>query len=198
MLLRQKSLPFSKLLPTVGAPHRIAPMSTSATMAGAAVPCTTATAPPAIVQYVVLRKDLWTDQGWPLGSIVAQACHASSAAMWESKEDPVTLDYCSPENIDKMTKVGKFRICFKMRLLLFTSCVMVQVVLEVKGEAQLINLISKLTEAGIRHKVWIEQPEGFPTCVATKPYPKSEIAQHFKKLNLCKTASQGKSSSEQS
>ena len=67
----------------------------------------------------------------------------------------------------------------------------VQVVLEVKGEAQLINLIAKLTEAGIRHKVWIEQPEGFPTCVATKPYPKSEIAQHFKKLNLCKTALQG-------
>ena len=67
----------------------------------------------------------------------------------------------------------------------------VQVVLEVKGEAQLINLITKLKEAGIRHKVWIEQPEGFPTCVATKPYPKSEIAQHFKKLNLCKTALQG-------
>lgn len=32
-----------------------------------------------IVQYVVLRKDLWSEKGWPLGSIVAQACHASSA-----------------------------------------------------------------------------------------------------------------------
>ena len=27
-----------------------------------------------LVQYVVLRRDLWTDLGWPLGSIVAQAC----------------------------------------------------------------------------------------------------------------------------
>ena len=34
-----------------------------------------------IVQYVVLRKDLWVEKGWPLGSIVAQACHASSAGV---------------------------------------------------------------------------------------------------------------------
>ena len=84
-------------------------MSTSATTtADAAEPCGTAAASaasPTIVQYVVLRKDLWTDKGWPLGSVVAQACHASSAAMWESKEDPVTLDYCSPEKIDQMHKV---------------------------------------------------------------------------------------------
>lgn len=26
----------------------------------------------AIVQYVVLRRDLWREQGWPLGSIIAQ------------------------------------------------------------------------------------------------------------------------------
>ena len=25
-----------------------------------------------LVQYVVLRRDLWIDLGWPLGSIVAQ------------------------------------------------------------------------------------------------------------------------------
>ncbi len=25
-----------------------------------------------LLQYVVLRRDLWTEQGWPLGSIVAQ------------------------------------------------------------------------------------------------------------------------------
>jgi hypothetical protein len=37
-------------------------------------------------------------------------------------------------------------------------------------------------------KVWIEQPEGYPTCLATKPYPKEEVAHHFKKLNLCKSA----------
>ena len=107
MLLGQKSLPLSRVLPKVRASHRVASMSTSATTtADAAEPCGIVAASPAIVQYVVLRKDLWTDQGWPLGSVVAQACHASSAAMWESKEDPITLDYCSPEKIDQMHKVG--------------------------------------------------------------------------------------------
>ena len=61
-------------------------------------------------------------------------------------------------------------------------------VLEIKGEAQLVNLAAKLKEAGVWHRVWIEQPEGYPTCLATKPYRKSDVAVHFKKLNLCKSS----------
>jgi hypothetical protein len=61
-----------------------------------------------------------------------------------------------------------------------------QVVLEVKGETQLNNLAQKLTEQGVLHKVWVEQPEAYPTALATKPYPKGQISQHFKKLKLCK------------
>ena len=30
-----------------------------------------------IVQYVILRRDLWTELGWPLGSIVAQVRKAN-------------------------------------------------------------------------------------------------------------------------
>eukprot|EP00798_Chlamydomonas_sp_ICE-L_P014669 gene14668-20704_t len=124
-----------------------------------------AEAPPdPIVQYVLLRRDLWQEQGWPLGSVVAQACHASVAAIWMHSDDALTMSYCAPGNLDHMTKV----------------------VLEVKGEAQLRNLAAKLQEAGIAHKLWIEQPEDFPTCLATKPYPKSQVAAQFKKFNLCK------------
>lgn len=119
-----------------------------------------------VVQYVILRKDLWTEQKWPLGSVVAQACHASSAAMWMHRDDEITMKYLADENLDHMHKV----------------------VLEVKGEAQLKNLSEKLTEAGVKHKLWVEQPENYPTCLATKPYHKSEIAQHFKKFQLCKAA----------
>ena len=61
-----------------------------------------------------------------------------------------------------------------------------QVVLEIKGETQLMNLASKLHEAGVQHKLWVEQPENFPTCLATAPLPKEAIQQHFKKLKLCK------------
>ena len=63
---------------------------------------------------------------------------------------------------------------------------MLQVVLEVKGETQLRNLAAKLTDSGVAHKLWIEQPEDFATCLATHPAAKSSVAAHFKKLKLCK------------
>ena len=39
-----------------------------------------------------------------------------------------------------------------------------------KGETQLLNLAAKLTEAGVVHKLWMEEPEHFATCLATRPY----------------------------
>jgi len=56
-----------------------------------------------VVQYVVLRRDLIDT--WPLGSVVTQGCHASVSAVWSNKDDPITIDYCSPEKIDSMHKV---------------------------------------------------------------------------------------------
>ncbi|KAK8975937.1 hypothetical protein V6N11_057770 [Hibiscus sabdariffa] len=55
-----------------------------------------------LVQYVVLRRDLIDT--WPLGSVVTQGCHASVSAIWSHKDDPHTLQYCSPQNIDSMHK----------------------------------------------------------------------------------------------
>eukprot|EP00199_Chlamydomonas_sp_CCMP681_P005322 CAMPEP_0119107840 /NCGR_PEP_ID=MMETSP1180-20130426/11828_1 /TAXON_ID=3052 ORGANISM="Chlamydomonas cf sp, Strain CCMP681" /NCGR_SAMPLE_ID=MMETSP1180 /ASSEMBLY_ACC=CAM_ASM_000741 /LENGTH=137 /DNA_ID=CAMNT_0007093385 /DNA_START=105 /DNA_END=518 /DNA_ORIENTATION=- len=116
------------------------------------------------MQYVVLRKDLWMTMGWPLGSVVAQACHASSAAIWLSREDPITVEYLAPENLDSMRKV----------------------VLECVDEAALRALAAKLDAAGIACKLWIEQPEDIATCLATCPSQKSRMATLFKKLPLCK------------
>lgn len=58
-----------------------------------------------ILQYVILRKDLWKEMKWPLGSVVAQGCHAATAALWLSKDQPITQIYCAPENINHMHKV---------------------------------------------------------------------------------------------
>jgi hypothetical protein len=58
--------------------------------------------------------------------------------------------------------------------------------LEVKGGTQLKNLAEKLEAAGVRHKVWVEQPENIPTCIATAPSLKSQVSSFFKKLKLCK------------
>ena len=46
-----------------------------------------------------------------------------------------------------------------------------KVVLET-GPDDLTKISDKLKEAGVDHKLWIEQPENFPTCLAVKPYPK--------------------------
>ena len=69
--------------------------------------------PDILVQYVVLQRDLI--EKWPLGSIVTQGCHASVCAIWAYKDDPHTIEYCSPENIDSMHKVF-------VRDFLFFSC----------------------------------------------------------------------------
>ena len=58
--------------------------------------------------------------------------------------------------------------------------------LEIKSEAQLRNLSAKLAEAAIPHKLWVEQPEDFATCLATAPCRKSRVAPHVRKLKLCK------------
>ncbi|CAN6236170.1 unnamed protein product [Urochloa humidicola] len=115
-----------------------------------------------LVQYVVLRRDL--ADAWPMGSVVTQGCHAAVAAVWEHRDHPDTAAYCGPDNLDRMHKVT----------------------LEVKGETQLKNLAEKLQVAGVRHKVWIEQPENIPTCIATAPCLKSQVSSFFKKLKLCK------------
>lgn len=117
-----------------------------------------------VLQYVVIRKDLWTALNWPLGSIVAQACHASTAALWLSKEETFTQRYCEPENLDHMHKV----------------------VLEIEDEGALRTLSTTLEQNGVIHKLWIEQPENFATCLATEPRPKSLLQPHFKRLKLCK------------
>ena len=50
-----------------------------------------------------------------------------------------------------------------------------KVVLEVGGEADLVKVAERLKEASVDHKLWVEQPEKYPTCLAVKPNPKEVI-----------------------
>lgn len=60
-----------------------------------------------ILQYIVLRRDLWRDEGWPLGPLVAQGCHAAVAAIQIAKDDPLTQQYLAEDALDHMHKVRK-------------------------------------------------------------------------------------------
>ncbi|XP_045449050.1 putative peptidyl-tRNA hydrolase PTRHD1 [Melitaea cinxia] len=115
-----------------------------------------------LVQYVLLRSDLLKDLGWSIGALVAQACHASTAVLHIFKEDEYTIQYLN--NLDNMHKV----------------------VLEVPNEESLNKIAEKLKENSISHKLWIEQPENIPTCLAIKPYPKDEIKKYVGKFKLYK------------
>jgi peptidyl-tRNA hydrolase len=79
-----------------------------------------------------------------------------------TKDDEVTKRYLSEENLDKMHKC----------------------VLAIENQESLENLHKNLSENGISHKMWIEMPENFPTCLALKPYEKEQVQDYFKDLKL--------------
>lgn len=111
-----------------------------------------------IVQYIVLRKDL----KWPLGALITQCCHASTSAIHLYNSDTQTQQYLN--DLDRMHKI----------------------VLGIENLVDLDDLNKTLNENNVKFKLWIEQPENIPTCLATKPYPKTEIERFFKKFKLFK------------
>ncbi|KAK7907732.1 hypothetical protein WMY93_016344 [Mugilogobius chulae] len=121
-----------------------------------------AAAPARLVQYVVVRSDLVHSLSWPLGAVITQACHAATAAIHLHYTDPDTQSYL--QELDSMHKV----------------------VLGAPDEAALSGLSQSLTQAGVLHKLWIEQPENIPTCLALKPYPKDTVHPLLKKFKLFK------------
>ncbi|XP_023023360.1 putative peptidyl-tRNA hydrolase PTRHD1 [Leptinotarsa decemlineata] len=115
-----------------------------------------------IVQYVVVRGDLIKELKWPLGAVIAQACHAVTAVTHLFYQDEHTQQYL--QDLNNMHKV----------------------VLEAPNETSLMALKDKLEENGIMYKLWIEQPENIPTCLVAKPYPKEDVQKYFKKCKLFK------------
>lgn len=115
-----------------------------------------------IVQYVVVRSDLLKELKWPVGAVITQACHAVTAVTHLFYSDEHTQAYLN--DLDNMHKV----------------------VLQAPDEKSMLVLREKLENDGIKHKLWIEQPENIPTCLVAKPYPKEEVQKYFKKLKLFK------------
>lgn len=61
-------------------------------------------APQILVQYLVLRKDLsQTPFSWPAGALVAQGCHAATAALHIYRDHPHTAAYL--QDLERMRKV---------------------------------------------------------------------------------------------
>lgn len=69
-----------------------------------------------LVQYIAIRGDL-IDK-WPLGAIIAQGCHASSAVLHMFRDDINTQQYL--QDLDSMHKV----VLRVRRLLPETTCLL--------------------------------------------------------------------------
>lgn len=59
-------------------------------------------------------------------------------------------------------------------------------VFQAPDEAALSSLSHALTQAGVAHKLWIEEPEHIPTCLALKPCPKDSVQQLLRTFKLFK------------
>lgn len=56
-----------------------------------------------LVQYIALRGDLLRIQKWPIGAMVAQGCHASTAVIHMYRDHSNVIEYLS--DLDRMHKV---------------------------------------------------------------------------------------------
>ena len=56
-----------------------------------------------IVQYVIVRADLLKTLNWPVGALVAQACHATTAVVHLFYNHQDTQKYL--EDLDNMHKI---------------------------------------------------------------------------------------------
>lgn len=132
-----------------------------------------------IVQYVVVRSDLGGVLKWPLGAVIAQCCHATTAIAHLFCNDPVTQTYFADlNNMHKVVlKVCRCRYLYKNNLIL-------KIYTQVDNEEELLQLSQTLNEADIKHKMWIEQPEEIPTCIALKPYKKQDVQKYLRKYKM--------------
>ncbi|KJP86951.1 hypothetical protein AK88_03350 [Plasmodium fragile] len=114
-----------------------------------------------IVQYILVNKEI-LDKKWPLGSVIAQACHACVAVIAENQEDQVVKEYLCAEKINNMHKV----------------------ILRIEDTNEIKNLSSILEGACLKYKIWTEFPENIQTAVALKPYYKDTVKEYLKKYPL--------------
>ena len=71
-----------------------------------------------LVQYVVIRRDLLDIMKWPVGAVIAQACHACTAVIHLNYGDGHTQEYL--KDLDNMHKVV-LEVCHIWVLKVFRS-----------------------------------------------------------------------------
>ncbi|XP_058060148.1 putative peptidyl-tRNA hydrolase PTRHD1 [Anopheles bellator] len=111
-----------------------------------------------LYMYIIVNGEI--AKTWPKGALIAQCCHAVACTFHLYGSDSEYSEYFN--DLDNMHKV----------------------VLEAPDATKLLGLGEALQQGDIKHKVWIEQPENIPTCIAVKPYRKEVVQKYVKKFKL--------------
>ena len=109
-----------------------------------------------LIQYVVVRRE----KGYGTGALIAQGIHAAAAALHLSADAPPTRAYLAA--LDSMHTV----------------------VLEGSSAEALHSAAAALSAAGISHKLWVEQPEGVATALASAPHRRALLKPLFAAFKL--------------
>ena len=109
-----------------------------------------------LVQYILIHRV----KGYGVGALIAQGAHASSAALHLSREHADTISYLA--SLDTMHKI----------------------ILEGPSAEALRDTSAALAAAGITHKLWVEQPEGLVTALASAPRARGLLRPLFAAFKL--------------
>ncbi|CDZ98836.1 Uncharacterized conserved protein [Phaffia rhodozyma] len=121
------------------------------TTAAVVVPTESHPAGPLRMQ-IILRRDLFENLGWPVGPLMAQASHASTAVLHQFKDEPNVQTYL--EDLPNMRKL----------------------VYQTTDMNTLQKTIDHLETTGSKYFLWMEQPENYPTALAIVPNRKDNKA----------------------
>lgn len=111
------------------------------------------------IQYILIITDHLV--GWPLGAVVAQACHAVSACMARFRDLPEYREYIADENIDGMRKA-------------VLACTF----------RKWTEIKENLVNGEVKFVEWHEQPENVLTAVALVPGLKGSLKPFVSELKL--------------
>ena len=115
-----------------------------------------------IVQYIIIRNDVYRNQERSFNTILQHTSSASSFMIHKHFHHKYTREYL--KDGDDMRKK----------------------IFQVKDEKELSDLSNLLLSSNIDYKTWIKQPGNYATCIATRPYPVTELSKYFKNVKIYK------------
>ena len=115
-----------------------------------------------IVQYIVIRNDVYRNQERSFNTILQHTSSASTLIIQRHYNHKYTREYL--RDGDEMRKK----------------------IFQVQDVKELSDLLNQLKSNSIDFQPSMKQPGNSVVCIATRPYPVTEVSQYFKNVKIYK------------